>query len=115
MGSVPIHMPKLLGVSFLVEILGVILMLLVDWDYRWAFLLLGFIYFFMMYSRYRNSGARHNYEKDTKTNMTNLRKVDNFIRSERKLSNSRMDGANNTRVNGKMNNMFNAITDSLKK
>ena len=115
MGSVPIHMPKLLGVSFLVEILGVILMLLVDWDYRWAFLLLGFIYFFIMYSRYRNSGARHTYEKDTKTNMTNLRKVDNFIRSERKLSNSRMDGANNTRVNGKMNNMFNAITDSLKK
>ena len=38
MGSVPIHMPKLLGISFLVELLGVLLMLFVDFDYNWIFL-----------------------------------------------------------------------------
>ena len=78
MGSVPIHMPKLLGVSFLVEI----------------------IYFFFMLMRYRNFDARHTYETETKKNISNLRKVDNFIRSERGLTNSTMNGANNKVVNG---------------
>ena len=32
--------------------------------------------------------------------MQNLREVDDFIRSEKGLSNSRMEGANNTRVSG---------------
>ena len=103
MGSVPIHMPKLMTVSILVEFLGLIAMLLVDWDYKWSFLLAGFIYFFIMYSRYRNSGARHTYETETKKNVSNLRKVDNFIRSEKGLSNSTMNGANNRKVEGKNN------------
>ena len=101
MGSVPIHMPKLMTVSILIEFLGLVAMLLVDWDYKWSFLLAGFIYFFIMYSRYRNSGARHTYETETKKNVSNLRKVDNFIRSEKGLSNSYMTGANNRKVEGK--------------
>ena len=56
-----------------------------------------------MYSRYRNSGARHTYETETKKNVSNLRKVDNFIRSEKGLSNSTMNGANNRKVEGKNN------------
>mgnify|MGYP003571266631 CR=1 FL=1 len=112
MGSVPIHMPKLLAISFLVELLGFLLMFFVDFDYNWIFLFAGIIYFFIMLSRYRNAGARHTYEKETKREMINLKQVDRFIKSKKGLSNSRMTGANNTRVNGesskgKIMNSFN--------
>ena len=100
MGSVPIHMPKLIGISILVEILGIFGMVSIDFDYNWAFLLTGFIYFFIMFSKYRNSNARHMHETETKTKIDNLRKVDNFVQSRRGLTNFRMNGANNTYVEG---------------
>lgn len=96
MGSVPIHMPKLLGISALVELLGILLMMFVDSDYSFLFLLLGFIYFLVMYLKYRNTNAKHHYETETKSNMQNLRKKDEFIRRETGLSNSKINGANNT-------------------
>lgn len=96
MGSVPIHMPKLLGISALVELLGILLMMFVDSDYSFLFLLLGFIYFLVMYLKYRNTNARHHYETETKSNMQNLRKKDEFIKRETGLSNSKINGANNT-------------------
>ena len=100
MGSVPIHMPKLLFISFLFEIIGVLIVLYTDFDYRYAALLLGFVYFGIMYGKYRNSNARHTYELETKKNITNLSKVDNKIREETGLVSPRMKGANNTTVNG---------------
>lgn len=100
MGSVPIHMAKLFLVSVLVEILGLIAMLFVDFDYNWIFLLSGFIYFTLIFLRYRNSDARHEYEIETKTDMTNLRKVDKFIKAKKRLTNSVMVGANNKNLNG---------------
>lgn len=112
MGSVPIHMPKLLGVSALVELLGIIAMVMLDFDSSWLFLLSGIVYFLVMYAKYRNSGARHTYEKDTKTNMSNLIKGDNFIKSKTGLSNATMLGANNKRVNGQSasSKVFSAMT-----
>ena len=74
-------------------------MLFIDFDYNWLFLLSGFIYFFVMFTRYRNSNARHKYESETKTQMSNLRKQDEYVRRLSGLSNSRMNGANNTNVN----------------
>lgn len=53
-----------------------------------------------MYSKYRNSGARHSHETETKTNMTNLRKHDQLVKKKKRLDNSTMEGANNTRVSG---------------
>jgi len=100
MGSVPIHMPKLLGISFIVEIIGFLLMLFVEFEYREAFLLLGVVFFFIMYARYRNSGARHKHETETKTKIDNLRKVDNYVTRRTGLRNYKMAGANNTKVNG---------------
>lgn len=100
MGSVPIHMPKLIIVSSLVELLGVLAMLFVDFEYEWAFLLAGVIYFLIMYFRYRNSNARHTYESETKKDISNLRQVDTFIKEKKRLRNSYMDGANNKRVEG---------------
>ena len=106
MGSVPIHMPKLWIASILVELLGLVAALLTtfsldkDENWPWVFLLAGFIFFAIIYARYRNQNARHRHETETKTNMTNLRKVDNFVKKEHGLSNSTMHNANNTRVSG---------------
>ena len=111
MGSVPIHMPKLIGISILVEILGFIAMYYIDWDYNWLFLLSGIIYFLIIFTSYRNSNARHTYETETKKSVTNLRKVDNFVQSKRGLTNPVMNGANNKRVDGQ--SITNKIFDSF--
>lgn len=123
MGSVPIHMPKLLICSGLVELVGVLGVIFVDWDYKYVFLVLGFVFFFIFYAKYRNASARHTYETETKKNMTNLRQVDTFIKTKKGLENSRMTGANNLNVQGSTNNsgflgnltkntVVNAIADS---
>lgn len=100
MGSVPIHMPKLIGVSALVELLGFFVTIMMDFEDKGLFSLIGIIYFIIMYIRYRNSNARHYYEKETKTKRFNLRKEDDFIRRQTGLSNSKIVGANNERVTG---------------
>lgn len=98
MGSVPINMGRLLLVSGIIEFFGILGVIFVDWNYRWIFLLLGFIYYGIMYSRYRNKGARHTYETETKSNITNMVPVDTFIKRERGLSSSTMHGANNRQI-----------------
>ena len=100
MGSVPIHMPKLLGMSSLVELIALLMVTLVDWDYKYLFLAAGIIYFIIIYSRYRNKGARHTYEVETQREIKNLKSVDDFIKSKTKLTNSTMNGANNKMING---------------
>jgi DNA-directed RNA polymerase subunit RPC12/RpoP len=104
MGSVPIHMPKLFLVSLLVEVLGLIASLLLvyqsDEGWPWIFLLAGFIYFVIMYARYRNKGARHHHETETKTTMSNLKEVDTFVTKRKKLTSPTMKGANNKRISG---------------
>ena len=98
MGSVPIHMPKLLGISALVEVLGLLAMLFVDWDFSWLFLLAGFIYFFVLFSKYRNQGARHKHESETKRKIGNVRAGDRLVKRRTQLTNARIQGANNTTV-----------------
>jgi len=101
MGSIPIHMPKLLGVTFALELLGFIAMLLIQFDYNFIFLLVGLIYFIMMYLGYRNSHARYTYETETKKQISNLRSVDQFVQTKFGLSNPTMVGANNRKVQGR--------------
>ncbi len=114
MGSIPIHMPKLIIMSILVEILGLIVMTLIDIEkISWLFLFWGVIYYFIMHSRYRNDNARHHHEIETKSTMYNLKKVDNFIKREKGLSNSRIRGCNNDKVNGQ--NMGNKIISMIRK
>lgn len=115
MGSVPIHMPKLIGISAFVEVLGILAMVFIDFDYNWLFLLCGIIYFLIIYFKYRNSNARHKYERDTKSQMSNLRKVDNYIERRTGLTSSTMNGANNNTVNGSGQNIINSIiNDKIK-
>lgn len=113
MGSVPIHMPKLFAISCLVELLGFIAMLFIDFDYNWAFLLAGFIYFFIIFGKYRNNNARHKHELETKRKIGNLRKVDRLVSRRTGLTNSRMSGANNTSVSGEIvgNQTLNKLID----
>ena len=111
MGSVPIYMPKLLLVSFIIEILGICAMLFVDFDYSFLFATIGFIYFFIILAKYRNFNARHKYETETKTNISNMRKQDQFITKRKGLSNTRIHGANNTSVAGE--NLGNALLNSF--
>ncbi len=113
MGSVPIHMPKLFGVSAIVEVLGWLATLLVHFEYENLFLLSGIVFFIVNYLRYRNSNARHHHEKETKTKMFNLRKIDDFIKKQKGLTNSRIVGANNTKVSGQ--NISETLLNSLKK
>ena len=91
-------------------------MLLADFDYKGIFLLAGFIYFFVMYLRYRNSNARHHHEIETTKKIFNLRKTDNLIEHKKGLTNSRMTGANNTKISGQSlsETMLNSFTDHLK-
>ena len=112
MGSVPIHMPVLILISILVEILGIIAMLIIDFDYSWIFAFAGIIYFLIIFVKYRNSNARHTYEKETKTQMSNLTQADNFIEHRQKLTSSTMSGANHQYVGGQSSGskILNALT-----
>lgn len=101
MGSVPIHIPKLLIISFIIEMISVVASIYVDWDYSWIFLFAGVIYFFIIYSKYRNASARHEYETDTKTQISNIRKIDDFIQHKQGLTDSKMINANSLDVKGK--------------
>jgi len=112
MGSVPINMLKLLVTSAIVEVIGFVLWLITmplsaspsetdnDGNVGWLFLTLGFVFYGIMYARYRNRGARHRHETETKSTMDNLRKKDNLVSRKTGLTKSRMVGANNTSVKG---------------
>jgi DNA-directed RNA polymerase subunit RPC12/RpoP len=102
MGSVPIHLSKLLFVSLLVEIFGVSLAFLFDAEYSWVFALSGVGFYLFFYTQYRSTGARHKHEVETKASISNVRKVDNLIRRLTGLSNSKMRGANNLDVGYKV-------------
>ena len=113
MGSVPIHMPKLIGISAIIEIFGILAMLYVDSDYSWLFLFVGLIYFLIMFNKYRNKDARHKYESETKKEMSNVKAKDALVETRKGLTNSRIKGANNTtiRSEGFTTKMLNEIVE----
>lgn len=104
MGSVPIHMPKLLSITAIIELIGILIMIFVDFGeksgYKYGLLLPGILFFVAMYLRYRNSNARHEYELETISNVSNLVKHDQFIKHKVRLTNETMNGANNKSLDG---------------
>ena len=124
MGSVPIHYPKLLFISSLIEMVCIYLTYLCsigadsDDSNGYLFLLLGgIIYFLIIYAKYRNTGARHMHESETKNELSNLKKKDVFVKREIGLTNSMISGVNNKNVTGSIvsNNFTKDILDSVKK
>ena len=113
MGSVPLNKTKLLFVSILVEILCIFLYINVEIDgYEIVFLLPGLLFYYIMYSRYRNKEARHEYENETKKEVSNMTQVDTHIEKRKGLRNREIVGCNNRSVFGKVPNK---VDELLKK
>jgi DNA-directed RNA polymerase subunit RPC12/RpoP len=117
MGSVPIHIPKLAFISFLIEVAcfftGNYVNEIFDTDYGWITLIGGVGYYIYIYNKYRNTGARHYHEKETKASTKNMIQKDDFIKHRHGLTNSRITGANNTSISSK-NNVLGNLGDMIK-
>ena len=102
-GSIPLNKTKLLIVSALVEALSGLgtFLLNENWESSWILLASGIIYYCIIYGRYRNSGARHYHETETKKEMSNIRKVDNKLKTRKRLRDSKIEGQNNNVVGAK--------------
>lgn len=113
MGSVPIHKAKLLGVSLIIEILGIIL----GAAWLWFFMGIdvdednpallgligltpGFIYYWWMTNRYRNMSARHYHEAETKATSEDIKSTDTLVEHRKRLRNSKIEGMNSEVVTG---------------
>ncbi len=60
----------------------------------------GPAFYMYMYRRYRNKDKRHTHELETPTKKLNLEADDRLLRRLKGVSNSKMQGANNTAVHG---------------
>lgn len=67
------------------------------------FLLSGPVYYFFMYSRYRNQNKRHHHEAETLAETANLQATDNRVKRVTGVSNSRIRGDNARDVSGARN------------
>jgi len=111
MGSVPINKPLLFLISSIIEVIGGILGIFLflvtstdsDDDPSMAFLLLlasGFVYYFIIYAKYRNKNARHTYENETKNEISNLEKKDELIERRKGLKSSVIRDRNDSKIEG---------------
>ena len=66
-------------------------------------LISGFLFFGLMYSRYRNADKRHWHETETVAHVANLAASDLLLQNKKGLSNSKMKGANHIRTEGALN------------
>lgn len=64
------------------------------------FFLSGFIFYGLMYVRYRNSDKRHRHEAETEARMVDVRAFDQQVDTQTGVKNSKMKGANNHEVRG---------------
>lgn len=82
-----------------------------DSDSSWGkiglvFFAAGFVFYGLMFLRYRNTDKRHHFETETKSAVRSMQQVNDFARSMTRLRNSRMTGANNTSVRGARKSLF---------
>lgn len=66
----------------------------------YVFFLSGFVFYGIIYLKYRNVNKRHHHESETEATKLNIVAADAKVGEEKGLRNSRMNGANNTRVDG---------------
>ncbi|MGP1569942.1 MAG: TFIIB-type zinc ribbon-containing protein [Eubacteriales bacterium] len=110
MGSVPVNLTKLCLISILIEFLATLLMLFLGSDMielseesrnaRWALLLSGIGFFIFTYARYRNSDKRHMHETETKYEVKNLKKKDEFKEHRYGLKKALVEGENTYQIDG---------------
>ena len=96
-----------MDISFLTHILAPVVAASGDGDAAAAaplvLALSGFIFYGIMYSRYRNADKRHTHERETKADIANLACTDAFVQSRKGLRNASLNGANHSRVEGALN------------
>lgn len=106
-GSIPLDLKKLIIISSIIEIFAIGLSIIIDMCLDSIFFkgiyiltIIGFVYFFVIYFRYRNKSARHYYESETKYRLHNIKRNQQLITRKYRLRYSHMYEANNTRRNG---------------
>lgn len=67
------------------------------------FFLSGFLFYGLMYARYRNSDKRHRHEAETEARMVDVRAWDQHVDTQKGVKHSKMKGANNHEVRGAVN------------
>lgn len=114
MGSVPIYKAKLFAVSAVIEFFSLIFggFWMFDWfvddDAQWyglAAIAPGFLYYWYITNRYRNASARHYHEKETRSELKNLKKSDKKFESRKRLRNASIEGKNSDDVRGSVAKM----------
>ena len=108
MGSVPMNKSKLLLITFIIELIGILLAFFIDRNTEgnasillyFIFSLVSIIYYGVKKSKYRNASARHTYELETKNEISNMKENDKLLEHMERLTNSRMIDANNKKLEG---------------
>ncbi|MDD7401991.1 MAG: TFIIB-type zinc ribbon-containing protein [Eubacteriales bacterium] len=116
MGSVPINFTKLFFCSLLVELFSGLLAFAAnlyasldkfnDTAFQnnrslfWLLLVSGFVFYYTIYLRYRNSNQIHHYEVESKHEIANLFMQDDFITSKTGLSNAKIWNDNTADLKG---------------
>ncbi len=98
MGSIPLNTYK---ITLLIMLLGTLILALtfIINNYFTLLLFLPLTYYFnKIKNEYSNKRVRHKYEKETKTEINNLIKEDTYISSKYDLTNKKMHGANNDKI-----------------
>ena len=70
------------------------------------FLLSGFVFYGVIYFKYRNVDKRHKHEVETEATLHNMQGYDQFVESRKGLSQPRLAGANNKDVRGAQRKFF---------
>lgn len=71
-----------------------------------VFLLSGFIFYAVIYFKYRNVDKRHKHESETEATLHNMEAHDQFLEKRTGLSQREMAGANNNDVRGAQRKFF---------
>lgn len=64
------------------------------------FFLSGFVFYGLMFLRYRNSDKRHMHARETEASIANVRATDDFLGTRTRQSNKRLKGANERHIEG---------------
>ncbi|MBR3210815.1 MAG: TFIIB-type zinc ribbon-containing protein [Bacilli bacterium] len=106
MGSIPMNKGRLAIISILLFLAFFIMALIFGEkdEVRGALIILGLItglvFYIAKYSKYRNKGARHKYEIETKNKLDIISRVDNEKYTKRECSSDTIDFANNHMIYG---------------
>lgn len=106
MGSIPMNKTKLVLLSVLIFLAFFIASIVAGKGQEIVVpidilgIIIAVVYYFSKCSKYRNKGARHKYELETKSNITNIVRKDEKLRTETECSSSYLSGANNTKIEG---------------